>query len=185
MIYLSEIQLKRDLPPGTYLDELMVVRYLLEQGCLAFDRPVTFLVGENGAGKSTLLEGIAVACGFNPEGGTRNFLFSTQDTHSPLGQYLTPVRTGYFKDGFFLRAESFYNAASYVDELQKEDPSTLFSYGGTSLHKQSHGESFLALVQNRFGGDGLYIGVSPHSPRTSLTDPSGATSAFNFFRYLL
>lgn len=86
VIYLSEIQLKRDLPPGTYLDELMVVRYLLEQGCLAFDRPVTFLVGENGAGKSTLLEGIAVACGFNPEGGTRNFLFSTQDTHSPFCQ---------------------------------------------------------------------------------------------------
>ena len=172
MIYLSEIQLKRDLPPGTYLDELMVVRYLLEQGCLAFDRPVTFLVGENGAGKSTLLEGIAVACGFNPEGGTRNFLFSTQDTHSPLGQYLTPVRTGYFKDGFFLRAESFYNAASYVDELQKEDPSTLFSYGGTSLHKQSHGESFLALVQNRFGGDGLYILDEPEaalSPSRLLT----------------
>jgi len=172
VIYLSEIQLKRDLPPGTYLDELMVVRYLLEQGCLAFDRPVTFLVGENGAGKSTLLEGIAVACGFNPEGGTRNFLFSTQDTHSPLGQYLTPVRTGYFKDGFFLRAESFYNAASYVDELQKEDPSTLFSYGGTSLHKQSHGESFLALVQNRFGGDGLYILDEPEaalSPSRLLT----------------
>lgn len=172
MIYLSEIQLKRDLPPGTYLDELMVVRYLLEQGRLAFDRPVTFLVGENGAGKSTLLEGIAVACGFNPEGGTRNFLFSTQDTHSPLGQYLTPVRTRYFKDGFFLRAESFYNAASYVDELQKEDPSTLFSYGGTSLHKQSHGESFLALVQNRFGGDGLYILDEPEaalSPSRLLT----------------
>ena len=172
MIYLSEIQLKRDLPPGTYLDELMVVRYLLEQGCLAFDRPVTFLVGENGAGKSTLLEGIAVACGFNPEGGTRNFLFSTQDTHSPLGQYLTPVRTGYFKDGFFLRAESFYNAASYVDELQKEDPSTLFSYGGTSLHKQSHGESFLAVAERNLKPNGIYFLDEPEaalSPQRQLT----------------
>lgn len=104
--------------------------------------------------------------------GNTKLSFSTQDTHSPLGQYLTPVRTRYFKDGFFLRAESFYNAASYVDELQKEDPSTLFSYGGTSLHKQSHGESFLALVQNRFGGDGLYILDEPEaalSPSRLLT----------------
>lgn len=172
MIYLSEIKLKQGLPGGTYLDDLAVVRYLRERGRLEFDRPVTFLVGENGAGKSTLLEAIALACGFNPEGGTRNYLFSTQDTHSDLGQYLTPVRTGYFKDGFFLRAESFYNAASYLDELQEEDSRTLLCYGGASLHERSHGESFLALVQNRFSGDGLYILDEPEaalSPSRLLT----------------
>lgn len=172
MIYLSEIKLKQGLPGGTYLDDLAVVRYLRERGRLEFDRPVTFLVGENGAGKSTLLEAIALACGFNPEGGTRNYLFSSQDTHSDLGQYLTPVRTGYFKDGFFLRAESFYNAASYLDELQEEDSRTLLCYGGASLHERSHGESFLALVQNRFNGDGLYILDEPEaalSPSRLLT----------------
>lgn len=172
MIYLSEIKLKQGLPGGAYLDDLAVIRYLRERGRLEFDRPVTFVVGENGAGKSTLLEAIALACGFNPEGGTRNYLFSTQDTHSDLGQYLTPVRTGYFKDGFFLRAESFYNAASYLDELQEEDSRTLLCYGGASLHERSHGESFLALVQNRFSGDGLYILDEPEaalSPSRLLT----------------
>ena len=134
---------------------------------------MTFLVGENGAGKSTLLEGIAVACGFNPEGGTRNFSFSTRDTHSALGEYLTVSRSAYPRDGFFLRAESFYNAASYIDRLDEEPgPSLLDSYGGVSLHTQSHGESFLALVQNRFGGEGLYLLDEPEaalSPTRQLT----------------
>lgn len=85
---------------------------------------------------------------------------------------MTPIRKAYYKDGFFLRAESFYNAASYLDELQKDDPTTLVSYGCVSLHEQSHGESFLALVQNRFGGEGLYLLDEPEaalSPSRILT----------------
>lgn len=175
MEYLSFIQLRRELPAHTYLRDLPPVRYLLAGNVLDFDRPVTFFVGENGTGKSTLLEAIAVACGFNPEGGTRNFSFSTRATHSCLGEYLTPARRGYPKDGFFLRAESFYNVATNIDEMDEAPsfgPRLIDSYGGVSLHKQSHGESFLALVQNRFGGEGLYLLDEPEaalSPSRLLT----------------
>lgn len=166
--YLAAVKLQQTLPEDTYLRQLGPVQYLLDGNCLDFDRPVTFLVGENGAGKSTLLEAIAVACGFNPEGGTRNFSFSTRATHSVLGEYLTPIRRRYPRDGFFLRAESFYNVATNIDELED----LIDSYGGVSLHHQSHGESFLALVQNRFGGKGLYLLDEPEaalSPGRLLT----------------
>jgi len=169
MEYLSAIKLNKGLPENTYLNSLAPVRYLM-QNELTFDRPVTIFVGENGVGKSTLLEAIAVCCGFNPEGGSKNFRFSTEDTHSGLGEYLTPIRKGYNKDGFFLRAESFYNVASYLDNMK--DPTAYASYGGVSLHEQSHGESFLALVQNRFGGEGLYLLDEPEaalSPSKILT----------------
>ena len=173
--YLSSIRLRRELPEGSYLRGLGPVRYLMEGNALAFDHPVTFLVGENGTGKSTLLEGIAVACGFNPEGGTRNFSFSTRATHSILGEYLTPARKRYPEDGFFLRAESFYNVATNIDELDEApsfSPRLIDSSGGVSLHHPSHGESFLALVQNRFGGEGLYLLDEPEaalSPSRLLT----------------
>lgn len=173
--YLSAVLLRRELPEDTYLRQLAPVRYLMEGNELAFDRPVTFLVGENGSGKSTLLEAIAVACGFNAEGGTRNFNFSTRATHSELGEYLTAVRRRYPRDGFFLRAESFYNVASNIDEMDEVPsfcPRLIDSYGGVSLHQQSHGESFLALVQNRFGGQGLYLLDEPEaalSPSRLLT----------------
>ena len=114
------------------------------------------LLGENGSGKSTLLEAIAVAHGFNPEGGTRNYNFSTRDTHSELCDAIT-VAKGYRRErwGYFLRAESFYNLASEIDRMDRE-PSlggrVIDSYGGVSLHRQSHGESFLSLIENRFGG---------------------------------
>ena len=175
MIYLTSVRLRRELPERSYLRRLGPVRHMMEGAALAFDRPVTFLVGENGTGKSTLLEGIAVACGFNPEGGTRNFSFSTRATHSELGEYLTPVRKWYPKDGFFLRAESFYNVATNIDEMDEAPafaPRLIDSYGGVSLHSQSHGESFLALVQNRFGGKGLYLLDEPEaalSPTRLLT----------------
>ena len=175
MTYLTSVRLRRELPEGSYLRGLGPVRCLMNGNPLEFDRPVTFLVGENGTGKSTLLEGIAVACGFNPEGGTRNFSFSTRATHSILGEYLTPARKRYPKDGFFLRAESFYNVATNIDELDEAPsfaPRLIDSYGGVSLHCQSHGESFLALVQNRFGGKGLYLLDEPEaalSPSRLLT----------------
>ena len=173
--YLVSVRLRLELPEDTYLRRLGPVRHLMEGHVLEFDRPVTFLVGENGIGKSTLLEAVAVACGFNPEGGTRNFSFSTRATHSVLGDYLTPARKRYPRDGFFLRAESFYNVATNIDEMDElvgGGPRLIDSYGGVSLHQQSHGESFLALVQNRFGGEGLYLLDEPEaalSPSRLLT----------------
>jgi predicted ATPase len=120
---------------------------------------VTFLVGENGSGKSTLLEAIAIALGFNAEGGSRNFDFATRETHSDLHDFLRIAR-GWRKpkDGFFLRAESFYNVATAVDNLGVED-----SYGGRSLHARSHGEAFLALLTHRFRGQGLYLLDEPEA----------------------
>lgn len=129
--------------------------------------PVTFFVGENGTGKSTLLEAVAVGYGFNPEGGSRNFSFATRETHSSLYQYLSLVKGPYrARDGYFLRAESFYNVASNIDDLEGQPgvaPGLLASYGGLSLHEQSHGESFFALMQNRFRGHGLYILDEPEA----------------------
>ncbi|MDS0526108.1 AAA family ATPase [Clostridium sp. SHJSY1] len=127
---------------------------------------VTFIVGENGSGKSTILEAIATAYGFNPEGGTINFNFSSEETHSELYKYIKLIKgVKKPKDGFFLRAESFYNFATNVDELDSVDRahSLLSSYGGKSLHKQSHGESFFSVFMNRFGGNGLYILDEPEA----------------------
>lgn len=138
-------------------------------------RPVTFFVGENGTGKSTLLEAIALAWGFNPEGGSRNFRFSTRDTHSSLYEGMK-LRKGWRQpeDHFFLRAESFYNVATQVEEYRDgDDPSIYYrAYGGRSLHEQSHGESFLNLVQSRFRGNGFYLLDEPEaalSPQRQLT----------------
>ena len=136
------------------------------------------LLGENGSGKSTLLEAVALALGFNPEGGSRNFAFSTRDTHSGLHNYLRLHRGPYRpKDGFFLRAESFYNTATEVEELSQRSlsapPEEFYrNYGGKSLHHQSHGESFLSLVHNRFRGQGIYLLDEPEaalSPARQLT----------------
>lgn len=174
MIYADRVFLRRELPESSYLNVLPAVNWLKDHR-LMLDSPVTFLVGENGSGKSTLLEAIAVACGFNAEGGTRNFTFSTRATHSELGEYITVARRRYPRDGFFLRAESFYNVATNIDEMDEDfsyGPKVIESYGGISLHHQSHGESFLALVQNRFGGNGLYLLDEPEaalSPTRQLT----------------
>ena len=146
-----------------YLEDIPAIAGL---GLLELHQPVTFLVGENGSGKSTLLEAVALALGFNPEGGSRNFAFSTRDTHSGLHNYLRLHRGPYRpKDGFFLRAESFYNVSSEVDRLANYQPGDgLYqSYGGKSLHHQSHGESFLSLVHNRFWGQGIYLLDEPEA----------------------
>jgi len=120
---------------------------------------ITFLVGENGSGKSTLLEAMAVALGLNPEGGSRNFNFGTRDSHSELHACLR-IAKGYrrHRDGFFLRAESWFNVATQIDELGVAE-----YYGGRSLHEQSHGESFMALLKKRLGGDGLYLLDEPEA----------------------
>lgn len=155
--YISAVRLHELPPEDSYLSALPVIRQLGREE-LVFSKPVTFFVGENGTGKSTLLEAIAVASGFNAEGGSRDFLFSTHDSHSNLHEYLTLSRTAYPDDGFFLRAESFYNAASYLDQTSKLD-----RYGGVSLHEQSHGEAFLSLIVNRFEGRGLYLLDEPEA----------------------
>jgi predicted ATPase len=135
---------------------------------LEFHPAVTFFIGENGAGKSTLLEAIATKYGFNAEGGSKNFNFATQDTHSHLHDFIRLER-GVLRptDGFFLRAESFYNVATQIDQLGVER-----AYGGKSLHGQSHGEAFLSLLQHRFQGDGLYLLDEPEaalSPQRQLS----------------
>jgi predicted ATPase len=122
---------------------------------------LTFLVGDNGSGKSTVLEGIAVAAGMNPEGGSSNFSYATRSSHSPLGEALTLIRGGRRpRTDFFLRAESVFTAATYVEELP-DDP--LAAYGGRSLHEQSHGESFLAIAVHRLGPGGLYLLDEPEA----------------------
>lgn len=136
---------------------------------------VTFIVGENGTGKSTILEAIATTYGFNPEGGTKNFTFSTMNTHSELYKYFKLVKgVKRPEDGFFLRAESFYNVATNIEELDRGGnmPKIIDSYGGISLHKQSHGEAFLSLLINKFRGNSLYILDEPEaalSPARQMT----------------
>lgn len=151
---------------------LPTVRHL---GALELHPKVTFVVGENGSGKSTLLEAIAVSWGFNPEGGTRNFGFNTRASHSELHAYLRlskGVRRP--KDGFFLRAESFFNLGTEIEKLDlgPGGPPIIDAYGGKSLHEQSHGESFWSLVMHRFRGEGFYILDEPEaalSPKRQLS----------------
>ena len=126
---------------------------------ITFTHSVTFFVGENGSGKSTLLEAIAIAYGFNPEGGTRNYNFSTYDSHSELCSAIRLSRgvrcAGY---GYFLRAESFYNVATKEEEYSREP-------GGRPqhFHEKSQGESFLAVAQNSFRANGLYLLDEPEA----------------------
>lgn len=133
---------------------------------LEFDQPVTFLVGENGSGKSTLLEALAFHCGFNVEGGSRNHSYANRREEPPLAKW---IRLSWFPKatrGFFLRAESFFNFASYIDEIGGFD-----AYGGKSLHDQSHGESFLAVFESQFA-NGIYLLDEPEaslSPRRQLS----------------
>ena len=172
--FISSIELKRDEVESfdRYPFSLAAVRPL-EQ--LEFHPAVTFFVGENGSGKSTLLEAIAVACGFNAEGGSKNFRFGTRESHSELHRFLR-VSRGHPRprDGFFFRAESFFNVATEIEKLDAEpgvDPPIGPAYSEHSLHEQSHGESFLALMVNRFHGNGLYLLDEPEaalSPQRQL-----------------
>ena len=136
-----------DLPGDSYLRE---IPFLKNFKGMDIDSPVTFFVGENGTGKSTLLEALAVRLGFNAEGGSKNFNFATKKTHSILGEILEIGRgPGKERDGFFLRGSNF---SDFYD-----------SYGGKSLHFQSHGESFRSLILNRFRGKGIYLLDEPEA----------------------
>lgn len=159
MNYIRFVQFKHYPENDSYPFNIPAIRFLQDGKKLSFEKPVTFFVGENGMGKSTLIEAIAVASGFSAEGGSRDHRFDTMDTHSDLYKYITVARSTIPKDGFFLRAESFYNVASYLDH----SGSAMARYGGISLHKQSHGESFMSLVENRFEGNGIYILDEPEA----------------------
>lgn len=172
--YLASLELIRDrIPdPNVYPYHLPAIRGLTR---LSFHPKVTFLVGENGSGKSTLLEAVALECGLNPEGGSRNFNFATRASHSSLGDSIrlakTIARPG---DTYFLRAESYFNVATEIEKLDADPGSgarIIDAYGGVSLHEQSHGESFFALFKNRFRDHGLYLMDEPEaalSPQRQL-----------------
>jgi predicted ATPase len=128
-------------------------------GNIDFHPNVTFFVGENGAGKSTVLEGLALALGFGAEGGTRNVRLDTAGRVSPLHEVLRLARgASRPKDGYFFRAESFFNVATYMDET-----GYLQGYGGRSLHRRSHGESFMAVLLHKLRGDGIYLLDEPEA----------------------
>jgi predicted ATPase len=163
--FLRWIELAPDAPTAGYPYALPVVTALRAAGRWPLDPAVTFLIGDNGTGKSTLVEAVAVAAGFNPEGGSVNFRFATRATESPLGEHVKLVRAARKpRTGFFLRAESFYNVATEIEQLEAVDPGLIkYSYGGRTPHERSHGESFLALAVHRFGPNGLYLLDEPES----------------------
>lgn len=163
-LFIRSIRIDDKVSKDSYPYDIPSISFLIDN-TLYFNKKVTFFIGENGSGKSTVIEALALCCGFNAEGGTRNFSFSTSNSHSDLYKHLIVSKGAHFKDGFFLRAESFYNVASYIDEIDKEGfgRPIIDSYGGISLHQQSHGESFMALVRNRFSGQGLYLLDEPEA----------------------
>lgn len=164
-LYLTGLKIKWDkIERSSYLRKIAAIKSLDE---LTFKSPVTFFVGENGSGKSTLLEAIAVAYGFNPEGGTLNYSFSTYDSHSELHDAVRLIRSfNKAKWGYFLRAESFYNVATAEEEYTKIQGIP------QHYHEKSHGESFLSVIQKNFDQNGLYILDEPEaalSPQRQLT----------------
>lgn len=155
--YLINARLRPDVQPDydAYPFNIPAVRDL---ELIDFHPNVTFFVGENGSGKSTVLEAIALALGFGQEGGTKNILFQTIESVSPLHEALRLARGAPVpKDGYFLRAESFFNVASYV-----EDTGYVEGYGG-SLHARSHGEAFMAVLMNKLRGNGIYLMDEPEA----------------------
>lgn len=165
-MFINDIRIKwEEVDDFSYVRTIPAIASIDE---LAFEKPITFFVGENGSGKSTLLEAIAIAYGFNPEGGTKNYSFSTYDSHSGLWNSIRLSR-GYTKPkwGYFLRAESFYNVATKEDEYSREPGGIPQHY-----HEKSHGESFMSIVKSNFGPNGMYILDEPEaalSPQRQLT----------------
>lgn len=158
---------------GRYPLSVTVIKNFTE---INFKQRVCFFVGENGSGKSTLLEAIVEKAGFAKEGGNRNMLYTpTSEAASAASQLSDFLRLSWSKKmhfGYFLRAESFFNVATYVDKIQAEDHYGLEDYGGVSLHQQSHGESFLALFRHQFSSDGFYLLDEPEaalSPQRQLS----------------
>jgi predicted ATPase len=154
--YLRSVHLKEGFDANSYPFTIQSVAHIDN---LQFHEDVTFFVGENGSGKSTILEGIAMAMGFGAQGGTKNVLMDDAGGSSGLHEFLMAKKSyAHPKDNYFLRAESFYNVATYMDEV-----GYLEGYGGRSLHTQSHGESFMATLMNKFRGNGLYLLDEPEA----------------------
>jgi predicted ATPase len=165
--FLKQIELSPSAPTDGYPWNLSAVRHMNE---IDFSQAVTFLVGDNGSGKSTLIEAIASSTGFNSEGGNRHFLMEQQPTISPLGKHLQMWWLARPRFGWFLRAESFYNVASFIES----DEEIFRAYDRESFHERSHGESFLALAMKRFGGNGFFV----------LDEPEAALSFHGCLRFL-
>lgn len=158
LMYIDRIHINWDkVEPDSYLTRIPAICLLQE---LQFLKPVTFFVGENGSGKSTLLEAIAIAYGFNREGGSLNYSFSTHDDYSELCDAITIGRGIRDKNrGFFLRAESFYNVSTKAIEYEQGwGP----MYGDRTLHEQSHGESFLNFIKT-FTRTGIFLMDEPEA----------------------
>ncbi|WP_010500597.1 AAA family ATPase [Paenibacillus elgii] len=148
-----------------------------------FSANVTFFVGENGSGKSTLLEAIAYQCGFNTAGGGRNNNHYVEASEAALGDYVRLSWLPKITNGFFMRSESFYQFATHIDEVGARD-----SYGGKSLHCQSHGESFLSLFKNRFGKKAIYLLDEPEaalSPARQLSLLTIIKELSNFSQFII
>ena len=168
---LQALAVRGELPPegSGHPWNIPAVRALARR--LSLSARITFLVGENGSGKSTLIEALAVAWGFNAEGGSQNFNFATRASHSVLHQHLELTRSvPRPRNGFFLRAESFFNVITTIEALDAEPglgaklmPAYTGRHDGSSLHERSHGESFFDLLMNRFGPNGLYLLDEPES----------------------
>ncbi|WP_241680311.1 AAA family ATPase [Metabacillus mangrovi] len=171
-MYLRSIRLKAFTGPipQHYPFTIPAIRDLNE---LEFTKNVTFFCGENGSGKSTLLEAIAYQSGFHTAGGSKGNQYEVDASNSDLGDYLQLSWLPKATDGFFFRAETFYQFASHIDQVASEgNPQVLDSYGGKSLHQQSHGESFLSLFTNRLGGRAIYLLDEPEaalSPQRQLS----------------
>lgn len=160
--YLRKLIIKKDdiVNKDVYPYNLPIIKNINE---LEFTTPVTFIVGENGSGKSTLIEALAVSMGFNAEGGNKSVNFKTEDSHSGLYKYLKTVKgTPYPKNWYFLRAESFYNVATYY-KGDDDDLDYSYTFGVDSLHAKSHGEVFMATLQNKLHGNGFYILDEPEA----------------------
>ena len=175
MIFLKGIRLssEEEIDRKQYPFNIPALRGFKE---LSFESPVTVFVGENGMGKSTLIEAIAISMNFNPEGGTANFNFSTSDSHSELCNHLITIRgVKRNRDGFFLRAESFYNAISYMDTVNDTGRNIYDYYGGKRLHEVSHGEGFLNMLNHRCRGNSFFI----------FDEPEAALSPFSQIKMLV
>lgn len=172
--YLREVVLQRE----TIADDSIYpfnIPALRKLDRIAFHADVTFIVGDNGTGKSTLIEAIAMKLGYSQEGGTKNMRVETAHTISGLSEHLKLVRSfARPSDGYFFRAESLYNVATYMDQDDR-DKYHLGAYGGVSMHKRSHGELFFTTLTKKFHGDGLYIldepeaALSPNRQLAALT----------------
>jgi predicted ATPase len=142
---------------------------------VVFRSRVSFFAGENGTGKSTLLEAIAAHYGFGREGGDRNFNKDTTPSNHSIDPLVKALRLSFDRRtgaGFFLRAESFINTATHIDDLEPGGGPIIDSYGGRSLHTRSHGETFFTLLDLKFRRNGLFLLDEPEaalSPQRQLS----------------